>query len=55
MSRNFVEFPDQEDEVNILTNVGTTDRAVRGIAGLVLIAAALGLYGPEYASPDDER
>ena len=31
-------------------NVGTLDRVLRVIAGLALIAAALGLYGPAYTS-----
>ena len=29
-------------------NVGTIDRALRLVLGLVLIAAALGLFGPAY-------
>ena len=33
------------------TNVGMIDRALRIIAGLALIGAALGLYGPDYATP----
>jgi len=31
-------------------NEGTLDRLIRVVAGLVLIASPLGLYGPEYAS-----
>ena len=30
------------------TNVGTMDRALRGVVGLVLLAAAVGLFGPVY-------
>lgn len=32
------------------TNEGIIDRALRVIVGLVLIAAALGLFGPAYTS-----
>lgn len=32
-------------------NVGAVDRTLRVIAGLVLIAAALGVYGPGTATP----
>lgn len=32
------------------TNIGGIDRLLRIIAGLALIGAALGLYGPAYAS-----
>lgn len=31
-------------------NVGTVDRTVRIVVGLALIGAALGFYGPAYAS-----
>jgi hypothetical protein len=31
-------------------NVGLIDRGLRMVAGLALIAAALGLYGPAYQS-----
>ena len=31
-------------------NVGIEDRALRIILGLALIAAALGVYGPNYAT-----
>lgn len=31
-------------------NVGTIDRGLRIVVGLALIGAALGLYGPAYAS-----
>ena len=30
------------------TNVGTMDRALRVVVGLVLLAAAVGLFGPVY-------
>lgn len=33
------------------TNVGLIDRALRVTAGVALIAAALGLYGPAYTTP----
>ena len=32
------------------TNIGMFDRALRAIIGLVLIGAAVGLYGPAYTS-----
>jgi hypothetical protein len=32
------------------TNEGTVDRTLRVILGLVLIAVALGLFGPSYTS-----
>lgn len=32
-------------------NVGAVDRLLRIVVGLLLIGAALGLYGPDYASP----
>ena len=32
------------------TNVGLVDRVLRVVVGLLLIAAALGLYGPAYTS-----
>ena len=32
------------------SNISTLDRTLRIIAGLALIAAALGLYGPAYTS-----
>ena len=32
------------------SNVGIEDRALRIIVGLALIGAALGLYGPSYAT-----
>jgi hypothetical protein len=34
----------------VTTNEGIVDRALRVIVGLVLIAAALGLFGPAYTS-----
>ena len=33
------------------TNVGSIDRGLRIIVGLLLVGAALGLYGPNYSSP----
>jgi hypothetical protein len=35
----------------LTTNVGNLDRFIRIVAGLALIAAALGLYGPAYTTP----
>lgn len=32
------------------SNVGSLDRGLRVIAGIALIAAALGMYGPQYTS-----
>lgn len=34
----------------MITNEGSLDRVLRGILGLALIAAALGLYGPAYTT-----
>lgn len=36
--------------MTMLANVGVTDRALRGLVGLLLIAAPLGLYGADYVS-----
>ena len=32
-------------------NVGLVDRGLRVLAGLLLIGAALGIYGPDYLTP----
>jgi hypothetical protein len=32
-------------------NVGMVDRTLRILVGLALIGAALGIYGPDYATP----
>jgi hypothetical protein len=34
----------------VTRNEGTTDRIIRVVVGLALIASPLGLYGPDYAS-----
>lgn len=33
------------------TNIGTLDRTLRIVVGLALLGAALGLFGPGYATP----